>query len=196
MGQYESLGDENLLTLIAHGDKDALECFYEKYSTQVFSLARYMLKDEAIAEEIAQDVFLAVWQKAGTFKANRGSPKGWLMSIAHHRVIDHVRSAKRARASMERMAQEMVSLDKLYQVRTEDEALRSIERQEIAKALAEHTGGAENRYPDVLLSRLFSIGDCRNTRPAFGHCEDANSTGNAEAEVNLQKWGGGLVHEL
>ena len=75
MGQYESLGDENLLTLIAHGDKDALECFYEKYSTQVFSLARYMLKDEAIAEEIAQDVFLAVWQKAGTFKANRGSPR-------------------------------------------------------------------------------------------------------------------------
>ena len=135
MGQYESLGDENLLTLIAHGDKDALECFYEKYSTQVFSLARYMLKDEAIAEEIAQDVFLAVWQKAGTFKANRGSPKGWLMSIAHHRVIDHVRSAKRARASMDRMAQEMASLEKLYQVRTEDEALRSIERQEIAKAL-------------------------------------------------------------
>ena len=135
MGQNESLGDENLLTLIAHGDKDALECFYERYSTQVFSLARYMLKDEAIAEEIAQDVFLAVWQKASTFKANRGSPKGWLMSIAHHRVIDHVRSAKRARASMDRMAQEMASLEKLYQVRTEDEALRNIESQEIAKAL-------------------------------------------------------------
>ncbi len=134
-GQYESLGDENLLTLIAHGDKEALECFYERFSTQVFSLARYMLKDEAIAEEIAQDVFLAVWQKAGTFKANRGSPKGWLMSIAHHRVIDHVRSAKRARASMDRMAQEMASMEMLYQVRTEDEAFRSIERQEIAKAL-------------------------------------------------------------
>ena len=135
MGQYESLGDENLLTLIAHGDKDALEWFYERYSTQVFSLARYMLKDEAIAEEITQDVFLAVWQKASTFKANRGSPKGWLMSIAHHRVIDHVRSAKRARASLDRMAQEMASMEKLYQVRTEDEAFRSIERQEIAAAL-------------------------------------------------------------
>ena len=135
MGQFENLGDENLLTLIAHGDKDALECFYERYSTQVFSLARYMLKDEAIAEEIAQDVFLAVWQKAGTFKANRGSPKGWLMSITHHRVIDHVRSAKRARASMDRMAREMASMEKLYQVRTEDEAFKSIERQEIAKAL-------------------------------------------------------------
>ena len=134
-GEYENLGDENLLTLIAHGDKEALECFYERFSTQVFSLARYMLKDEAIAEEIAQDVFLAVWQKAGTFKANRGSPKGWLMSITHHRVIDHVRSAKRARASMDRMAQEMASMEKLYQVRTEDEAFRSIERQEIAKAL-------------------------------------------------------------
>ncbi len=135
MGKYESLGDENLLNLIAYGDKDALERFYEKYSTQVFSLARYMLKDEAIAEEITQDVFLAVWQKAGTFKAARGSPKGWLMSIAHHRVIDHTRAAKRARAGMDRMAQEMVSMEKLYQVRTEDEAFKRIERQEIAKAL-------------------------------------------------------------
>lgn len=135
MSKYESLGDENLLTLIANGDKDALECFYERYATQVFSLTRYMLKDEAIAEEITQDTFMAVWQKASTFKANRGSPKGWLMSIAHHRVIDHTRSAKRARASMDRMAQEMASLEKLYQVRTEDEAFRSIERQEIAKAL-------------------------------------------------------------
>ena len=135
MSKYESLGDENLLTLIANGDKDALECFYERYATQVFSLTRYMLKDEAIAEEITQDTFMAVWQKASTFKANRGSPKGWLMSIAHHRVIDHTRSAKRARASMDRMAQEMASLEKLYQVRTEDEAFRSLERQEIAKAL-------------------------------------------------------------
>ena len=135
MGEYESLGDENLLTLIAHGDKDALECFYERYGTQVFSLARYMLRDEAIAEEITQDVFLALWQKASTFNPQRGSPKGWLMSIAHHRVIDHVRSSKRAKASIERVAQDFSNLQSLYHVHTEEDAYRNLDRQEVMKAL-------------------------------------------------------------
>ena len=135
MGTYESLGDENLLTLIAHGDKDALECFYERYATSVFSLARYMLREEAIAEEITQEVFLALWQKASTFNPQRGSPKGWLMSIAHHRVIDHVRSAKRARDSTDRVARDLFNLHSLYQVDTEDEAHRSMDREEVVKAL-------------------------------------------------------------
>ncbi len=135
MGEYESLGDENLLTLIAHGDKDALECFYERYSTQVFSLTRYMLRDEAIAEEITQDVFLALWQKASTFNPQRGSPKGWLMSIAHHRVIDHVRSSKRARASIDRVAHDFSNLQTLYHVHTEEDAYRNMDRQEVMKAL-------------------------------------------------------------
>lgn len=135
MGEYESLGDENLLTLIAHGDKDALECFYERYGTQVFSLARYMLRDEAIAEEITQDVFLALWQKASTFNPQRGSPKGWLMSIAHHRVIDHVRSSKRAKASIDRVAQDFSNLQSLYHVHTEEDAYRNLDRQEVMKAL-------------------------------------------------------------
>ena len=135
MGEYESLGDENILTLIAHGDKDALECFYGRYGTQVFSLARYMLRDEAIAEEITQDVFLALWQKASTFNPQRGSPKGWLMSIAHHRVIDHVRSAKRAKASIDRVAQDFSNLQSLYHVHTEEDAYRNLDRQEVMKAL-------------------------------------------------------------
>ena len=67
MADYENLGDDNLLTLIANGEKDALECFYTRNSSSVFSLARLMLKDEAIAEEITQEVFPSVWQKASTF---------------------------------------------------------------------------------------------------------------------------------
>ncbi len=135
MAEYEGLGDENLITLIAHGDKDALESFYERYSTQVFSLARFMLRNEAIAEEITQEVFLALWQKASTFNPKRGSPKGWLMSVTHHRVIDHVRAAKRARDSTDRMAKDLSSLQPVYQVHTEEEAYRSMDRQEVVKAL-------------------------------------------------------------
>jgi RNA polymerase sigma-70 factor (ECF subfamily) len=67
VADYENLGDDNLLTLIANGEKDALECFYTRNLSSVFSLARLMLKDEAIAEEITQEVFPSVWQKASTF---------------------------------------------------------------------------------------------------------------------------------
>ena len=135
MAKYESLGDEHLLTLIAHGEKDALECFYNRYSTSVYSLGRYMLKDGALAEEVTQEVFLSIWQKASTFNPQRGSPKGWLMSITHHRIIDHIRSAKRARESTDRVAQDLFNLHSLYQVHTEDEAQRNMDRQEVIKSL-------------------------------------------------------------
>ena len=135
MSKYESLGDAELLTLVAHGDKDALEGFYNRYAHVVFSLARYMLKDAALAEEITQEVFLALWQKASTFNPQRGSPKGWLMSITHHRVIDHVRSAKRARESTDRVARDLFNLHALSQVHTEEEAHRNMDRQRVVKSL-------------------------------------------------------------
>ncbi len=135
MPDYETLEDHQLLTLIVGVDHDALECFYTRHSTAVFSLARFMLKDEAIAEEITQEVFFSIWQKASTFNTQRGSPKGWLMSIAHHRVIDHIRSAKRARESTDRMAQDLHNLEALHTVNTEDEAHRNLDGQQVVKAL-------------------------------------------------------------
>jgi RNA polymerase sigma-70 factor (ECF subfamily) len=57
------------------------------------------------------------------------------MSITHHRVIDHVRSAKRARESTDRMGRDFFNLQALSQVHTEDEAHRSMDRQEVVKAM-------------------------------------------------------------
>ena len=135
MAEYQSLGDEHLLTLIANGDKDALECVYNRYGTSVFSLARYMLREEAIAEEITQEVFITLWLKASTFNPQRGSPRAWLMSIAHNRVIDQLRSSKRARESSNRVASDLLALHTLSHVNTEDEAQRSLDREQVLKAL-------------------------------------------------------------
>ena len=66
MPDYETLEDNQLLTLIVGADHDALECFYSRYSTAVFSLARYMIKDEAIAETTAQ----------GSLMFNSGTGRG------------------------------------------------------------------------------------------------------------------------
>ena len=65
-------------------DKDALEALWTRYQTPVYSLAMLMLKQPALAEEVTQEIFLNIWLKAGSFTPERGQPKGWIMSVAHH----------------------------------------------------------------------------------------------------------------
>ena len=65
-------------------DKDALEALRTRYQTPVYSLAMLMLKQPALAEEVTQEIFLNIWLKAGSFNPERGQPKGWIMSVAHH----------------------------------------------------------------------------------------------------------------
>jgi len=65
-------------------DKDALEALCTRYQTPVYSLAMLMLKQSALAEEVTQEIFLNIWLKAGSFNHERGQPKGWIISVAHH----------------------------------------------------------------------------------------------------------------
>jgi len=65
-------------------DKDALEALWTRYQTPVYSLAMLMLKQPALAEEVTQEIFLNIWLKTESFNPERGQPKGWIMSVAHH----------------------------------------------------------------------------------------------------------------
>ncbi len=137
MLNYNDLRDEQLITLIANGEKDALEVFYERYATSVFSLARYMLRDHSLAEEAAQDVFLNLWLKASNYNPGRGTPRAWFMSVAHHRIIDLIRARKRSAQSSNQVAHELLDLEPSRGPSTEEAAYRSLARQEIFSALAE-----------------------------------------------------------
>jgi RNA polymerase sigma-70 factor (ECF subfamily) len=89
--------DIDLLAIIALGPdqreraETALKQLYQKHSRNVYGLARRMVRDLAACEEIVQDVFMKLWQHAGQFDARRGSVGTWLMTIAHHASIDHLR---------------------------------------------------------------------------------------------------------
>ena len=136
MADYNDLRDEQLITLIAQGERDALEVFYNRYSTSVFSLARYMLREHSLAEEATQDVFLNLWLKASSFNPQRGTPKAWFMSVAHHRIIDTIKSRKRAVQSTNQVSHEILDLQPSSQPSTEEEAHRNLAREEIITALA------------------------------------------------------------
>ena len=136
MLNYNDLRDEQLITLIAHGEKDALETFYSRFAPSVFSLARYMLKEPPLAEEVTQDIFLSLWQKASSFNPERGTPKAWFMSVAHHRIIDVIKSRKRRAQSTDQVSHELLDLHPSRFEGTEAQAHRNIEREEIFKELA------------------------------------------------------------
>ena len=135
MVDYESLDDHQLMQLITQMDKDALEALYTRYQTPVYSLAIFMLKQPALAEEVTQDIFLNIWLKASSFNAERGQPRGWIMSVAHHKMIDLIRSRKRTIVNTDPADYETLDLLPDGGVPTETQVQQSLERERIMRAL-------------------------------------------------------------
>lgn len=88
---YATLEDDILIRLIVSAHAEALGALYDRYGRLVFSLALNTVGDHATAEEITQDVFLRVWQRAGQYSADRGKVSTWLTGITRHRAIDQLR---------------------------------------------------------------------------------------------------------
>ena len=84
-----------LLVEISNGDEDAFRDFYERTSSYVFAVLNRMLHSRGQAEDILQDVYLAVWLRAGEFRASRGSAMTWLVTIARYRAISAIRKSGR-----------------------------------------------------------------------------------------------------
>lgn len=135
MTDYQVLEDQELLVRIAAGEKDALEAIYERYSSAVYSLARYMLRSEAVAEEATQDAFLNIWLKASSYNSSRGLPKTWIMSVAHHKIIDIIRSRRRAEAVADPKEYETLDLLPSDQVGTDEAVVRNLEAERVRRAL-------------------------------------------------------------
>ncbi len=85
---YSKLRDESLLYMICRRHEAALKELYDRYNGLVFSIALEIVGDRHIADDVLQDVFATVWQKADSYRVSRGDVKVWLASLARHRAID------------------------------------------------------------------------------------------------------------
>ena len=99
--------DELLLGQVAQGDRTAFIAIYDRFSTPLYSLALKMLANEAEAEDLLQEVFLSIWNKAGTFRADRGSAFSWVVAQLRNRAIDKIRSRRRRGELLEANAPEL-----------------------------------------------------------------------------------------
>jgi RNA polymerase sigma-70 factor (ECF subfamily) len=97
------LADEDLISLVEASDAEAFATLYDRHSRAAFSLAYRMMGDRQAAEDLAQDAFLKVWRSAGSYRAERGSVRTWILSIAHNRGIDQLRSHASRRRTQDRI---------------------------------------------------------------------------------------------
>jgi len=91
-------GLDTLLGQVAQGDTAAFERLYDEVAGPVYGLAVRILRDSAQAEEIAQEVLIQVWRKAAAFDPSRGGAMTWIMTLAHRRTVDRVRSEQASAA--------------------------------------------------------------------------------------------------
>ncbi len=94
---YDSQDDRSLVALVLSADAAALEALYARYGRACYSLARRILTDEQLAQDVVQEVFLAVWRDASRFDASRGGFSTWLLSMTHHKAVDSVRREENLR---------------------------------------------------------------------------------------------------
>ena len=92
----ERVEADKLLVRVAGGDQRAFEELYALVSGPVFGLVRRVVRDPAQSEEVAQEVLLELWRSAGRFDPARGSALSWILTLAHRRAVDRVRSARAA----------------------------------------------------------------------------------------------------
>jgi RNA polymerase sigma factor (sigma-70 family) len=104
------LSDEALLNAIANGAVWAMESLYQRYSRILYSLAYRLVADHQVAEDLLQDAFLAIWRRSTSYSPQTGAARSWLISILHHRAIDHLRRVRR-RSTLQEAPLEELELD-------------------------------------------------------------------------------------
>jgi RNA polymerase sigma-70 factor (ECF subfamily) len=90
----DELSDAELVRQLASGGQEALGPLYARYASLIFGVAAHSL-DTAAAEEIVQDVFLAIWRKADSFDPEQGAFRAWLLQLVHWRVLNELRRRNR-----------------------------------------------------------------------------------------------------
>jgi len=92
MSEYTDASDAGLVVAIGRYEQDALAEAYRRHAGAVFGLARRLLVDSALAEEIVQEVFLRLWNTPDRFDPGRGSLRSYLLAQCHGRSVDLLRS--------------------------------------------------------------------------------------------------------
>jgi RNA polymerase sigma-70 factor (ECF subfamily) len=140
MGIDEGRSDAALVVAIGRFDESALRELYDRHGGAVFALARRLLNSRTLAEEVAQEIFLRLWNRPERFDPDRGTLRSFLLADTHGRSIDLLRSeaARRERETKEGRMAPTPSFN------LESEVLANVQAETVRNALAELSDGERN----------------------------------------------------
>jgi RNA polymerase sigma-70 factor, ECF subfamily len=111
-----------LMQQTGRGDRGSFEQLYERFSGVLFSTALNVLNNQEAAEDVLQDVFVAIWEKAPLYDSDRGKPLTWAVSLTRYKAIDRLRSIKRKGLLHDRIEQE----SKIFEEHTGESSLEEV----------------------------------------------------------------------
>ena len=140
-----------LLRQVARQDVDAFATFYDQTRARVYGLVARVLRDPGYSEETTQDIYLQVWRTANSYDPRAGSPLAWLLTLAHRRAVDRVRSEQAATTRESRYGAANVDLPSDL---VADSVILRDERRQVADCLGSLTDAQREAiqlaYYDVL----------------------------------------------
>ncbi|MFB6638926.1 ECF RNA polymerase sigma factor SigK [Streptomyces chartreusis] len=167
---------QELVSRVALGDEEAFAGVYDAVAGGVLGVVRAVVKDQAQSDEVAQEVLVEVWRTAPRYRAELGSAINWILTLAHRRAVDRVRSVEAAAArdhkaallervpEYDEVAEQVEARLEREQVRRCLRTLTEIQRQavtlayyrgltyrEVAEALAVPLGTVKTRLRDGLI---------------------------------------------
>jgi RNA polymerase sigma factor (sigma-70 family) len=125
----------DLLVRMRAGDRSAVDELYDRYGRPAFALARRILADVVLAEDVVQDAFLGVWRDPGGFDAARGPFASWLLAMVHHRAVDAVRREESHRRRWTRAEDDRAPSTPTSSRDVEDEAWSRLVSEQVRGAL-------------------------------------------------------------
>jgi RNA polymerase sigma-70 factor, ECF subfamily len=151
---------EGKLTAVATGDRGAFAALYDQLVPRVLGLTTRLLRDRAQAEEVTQEVFLEVWQQAARYDPSKGGATTWVLTMAHRRAVDRVRSSQAGRDRDTRIgirdwSPDYDSVSEAAEIRVENERVKAAlgrltDLQRQAVTLAYYGGFSHSEVAEIL----------------------------------------------
>jgi RNA polymerase sigma factor (sigma-70 family) len=132
----ENAADASLVRRIRAGDRGAIDDLYARFRRPAFALARRILVDDTLAEDVLQDVFLSIWRDPHAFDGARGSFASWVLALVHHKAVDAVRREESQRRRQARAEDELALAAPTEVHDVEDEAWTRVVSEQVRGALS------------------------------------------------------------
>jgi RNA polymerase sigma-70 factor (ECF subfamily) len=160
----------DLVERIGRGDRQSFEQLYERFSGVLFSTAYRILNDQEGAEDVLQDVFVQIWDKASMYDSKRGKPLTWAVTLTRNKAIDRLRSVQR-RNRLNDEVEEEASIDAQIHSEQPVDAVEAMEKSRLIRSavlqlskeqreaieLAFFTGLTQNEIADELKQPLGTV---------------------------------------